>query len=107
MGYEDWKEIDDSLTASKKVYIPQMSNYLKEAHRVLKSGKRCVLVLGDVDRNGETRHTSELLADLAIKVTNGDFVVEAIYNDPIPDKRRSRRQARATKFESILVMQKS
>ncbi len=107
LGHKDWKEIDESLTASKNVYIPQMSACLKEMCRVLKSGKRCVLVLGDVERNGKTRRTAELLADLATDVTQGGFVVENIYDDRIPDKRRSRRQARAIKFERILVMCKS
>jgi hypothetical protein len=73
----------------------------------LKSGKHCVLVLGDVERNGETRRTAELLANLATDVTQGGFVVETIYDDRIPDKRRSRRRARAIKFERILVMCKS
>jgi hypothetical protein len=107
LGYKDWKEIDESLTASKNVYTPQMSTCLKEMCRVLKSGKHCVLVLGDVERNGETRRTAELLANLATDVTQGGFVVETIYDDRIPDKRRSRRRARAIKFERILVMYKS
>ncbi|MBN2253052.1 MAG: DNA adenine methylase [Kosmotogaceae bacterium] len=107
LGYKDWKEIDESLTACKNVYVPQMSTCLKEMCRVLKSGKRCVLVLGDVERNGKTSHTAELLADLATDVTQGGFIVEAIYDDRIPDNRRSRRRARAIKFERILVMCKS
>lgn len=107
LGHKDWKEIDESLTASRNVYISQMSTCLKEMCRVLKSGKRCVLVLGDVERNGKTRRTAELLADLATDVLQSGFVVETIYDDRIPDKRRSRRQAQAIKFERILVMCKS
>ncbi len=106
LGCEDWKELDASLTASDKVYMPQMSVSLREMERILKSGGYCVLVLGDVERDGKTRRTAEILADLAVEVTNGEFKVETIYDDRIPDSRRSRRRTRTTKFERILVMRK-
>jgi SAM-dependent methyltransferase len=106
LGCTDWKELDASLTASKAVYLPQMSCCLKEIHRVLKPGSHCALVLGDVERDGETQRTAEILADLAVEVTENRFVVDTIYDDRIPDERRSRRRTRTTKFERILVMHK-
>lgn len=102
----EWKELDESLTASKKVYLPQMKICLKEIHRVLKSYGYCALVLGDVDRGGEVRRTAEILADLALESTDNGFTVETIYDDYIPDDRRSRRNTKTTKFERILIMQK-
>jgi len=107
LGCEDWRELDASLTANRKVYLPQMRVCLQEIFRVLKADGYCVLVLGDVDRNGKIRRTAEILADLAVDATAGGFVVETIYDDRIPDKRRSRRKTRTTKFERILVMQKN
>ncbi len=106
LGCKDWKELDASLTASRKVYLPQMKVCLQEIYRVLKPQGYCVLVLGDVERNGKIRRTAEIMADLALDVTNDGFVVETIYDDRIPDDRRSRRQTKTTKFERILVMQK-
>ena len=106
LGCRDWKELDASLTANRKVYLPQMRVCLQEIHRVLKAESYCVLVLGDVERNGKIRRTAEILAELAVDATCGGFVVETIYDDRIPDKRRSRRNTRTTKFERILVMQK-
>ena len=106
LGCKDWKELDASLTASNKVYLPQMSACLKEMYRVLKPDGSCVLVLGDVERDGKTRRTAEILADLAVEVTQNQFVIDTIYDDRIPDERRSRRQTRTTKFERILVMHK-
>jgi SAM-dependent methyltransferase len=106
LGCKDWRELDASLTANRKVYLPQMRVCLQEIFRVLKPEGYCVLVLGDVDRNGKIRRTAEILADLAVDATAGGFVVETIYDDRIPDKRRSRRKTRTTKFERILVMQK-
>jgi len=107
LGCKDWKELDSSLTASQKVYLPQMKVCLQEIHRVLKSKGYCVLVLGDVDRDGKIRRTAEILAELAIDATNGGFSIETIYDDRIPDDRRSRRKTKTTKFERILVMQKN
>ncbi|MCK4470344.1 MAG: hypothetical protein KAW49_01020, partial [Anaerolineae bacterium] len=78
----------------------------QEVYRVLKSEGYCVLVLGDVDRNGKIQRTAEILADLAMDATNGGFEVETIYDDRIPDDRRSRRKTKTTKFERILVMRK-
>ena len=106
LGCEDWKELDASLTASRRVYLPQMGACLQEIHRVLKAESYCVLVLGDVERNGKIRRTAEILADLAVQATGGAFLVETIYDDRIPDDRRSRRRTKTTKYERILVMQK-
>lgn len=107
LGNRDWKELDASLTASAKVYIPQMTECLLEMDRVLKPEKYCVLVLGDVEKDGKNLHTAEILADLAVNVTEGRFVVDEIYDDHIPDERRARRRTQTTKFERILVMHKS
>lgn len=52
LGCEDWKDLDATLTASKKVYLPQMAVCLREIHRVLRPASYCVLVLGDVERDG-------------------------------------------------------
>jgi DNA modification methylase len=107
LGCDDWKELDASLTASRKVYLPQMAICLKEMNRVLKPDGHCVLVLGDVERDGELRRTAEILADLAIDSAQNHFEVENIYDDYIPDERRSRRCTRTTKFERILIMKKT
>jgi len=106
LGCKDWKALDASLTANNKVYVEQMSGCLLEMYRLLKRGKRCALVLGDVERDGKTRRTAEVLAEIAEDVTAKGFVVETIRDDRIPDDRRSRRRTRTTKFERILVMRK-
>ncbi|MBI2843236.1 MAG: hypothetical protein HYX78_07525 [Armatimonadetes bacterium] len=107
LGITDWKELDEALTANDKVYLPQMRLCLAEMNRVLRPGACCVLVLGDVYRNGRTRNTAEIIAKEAEDVTKGQLRTEMIYTDEIPDDRRSRRNTRTTKYERILVMQKS
>lgn len=106
LGCEDWKQLDASLTSDKKTYLAQMSVCLSEMNRFLKPQGYCVLVLGDVQRKGSTTRTAEILADLAVEVTQQQFKVVTIYDDHIPDERRSRRRTQTTKFERILVMRK-
>ena len=107
LGCKDWKELDATLTANSKVYLPQMSVCLTEMNRILKPNSYCILVLGDVIRDGKTRRTAEIIADLAVEVTKGRFLIETIYDDIIPDDRRSRRRTQTTKFERILIMKKT
>ncbi|MBI2305270.1 MAG: DNA adenine methylase [Chloroflexi bacterium] len=106
LGVPDWKQLDRSLTASDQVYVPQMTQCLKELDRVLRDGGYCVLVLGDVERNGSKKHTANIVCELAREVSNGRMITKFIYVDEIPDIRRSRRRTRTTKCEQILVMQK-
>lgn len=106
LGCENWKQLDTALTASKKIYLPQMASCLQEMHRVLKPGSYCVLILGDVERDGKLDRTAEILADLAVDVSQQGFVVDTIYDDMIPDERRTRRRTRTTKIERILIMRK-
>ena len=104
LGCEEWKTLDASLTANSKVYLPEMTVCLQEIHRVLRPGGHCALVLGDVERDGRLQNTAGILADVAARLTGGGFKVITIYDDRIPDERRSRRQTKTTKFERILVM---
>jgi hypothetical protein len=106
LGCENWRELDKSLTANNKVYLQQMAVCLKDMYRVLKTNGYCVFVLGDVNRDGKTHRTAEILSELASKVTEGHLVTQLIYDDIIPDDRRTRRQTKTTKFERILVMRK-
>ena len=57
-------------------------------------------------RTDKNRRTAEILGESAVEVSEGRFVVETIYDDLIPDERRSRRRTRTTKFERVLVMRK-
>jgi hypothetical protein len=106
LGCENWKDLDASLTANSKVYIPQMALCLQEITRVLQPHGYCVLVLGDVERDGRMLQTAEILSNLAADVTHGRLATETIYDDRIPDERRSRRRTHTTRFERILVMRK-
>lgn len=106
LGVHNWKELDRSLTASDQVYIPQMRQCLQELSRVLTTDGHCILVLGDVERNGIRKETAKIISYLAYEASNGRLVTKLTYSEDIPDDRRSRRRTKTTKCEHILVMQK-
>ena len=107
LGVQDWKGLEQELTAKVGSYEAQMSACVAEMHRVLKRGKHCVLIVGDVRENGSVKHTPEILLRLLSEATQGRLALQAVYDDPIPDERRSRRGTGTTKFERILVMRKT
>ncbi|MBI3670759.1 MAG: DNA adenine methylase [Acidobacteria bacterium] len=114
LGLENYKELDKILTADDTVYLPQMKECLAEMIRVLRPDGYCVLILGDVHRNGRVRKTAEIICDLAGRTQIGErdgwvysFKTYAILTDEIPDERRSRRNTKTTKNERILIMKKS
>jgi hypothetical protein len=91
----------------KPSYEKSMRSCLREMHRVIKEGKFCVLVVGEVQRNGETRDTGAILSKLAQEVTSGSFHIDCVLEDKIPDIRRSRRGTKTTRIEKIIVLAKS
>lgn len=104
LGQRDWKALGSSLTTSNKEYEKQMGESLKQMHRVLKPGKACILIVGEVQRNGKTRDTGCVLGKLAQEVTSGGFSLDCVVEEMIPDKRRSRRGTTTTRVEKILVL---
>ena len=107
LGQQDWRKLNRRLTTSNSKYEDQMRECLKEMHRVLKPGKVCLLIVGEVQRNGNTRDTGTVLGRLAHEVTSGGFVLDCVVEDAIPDVRRSRRGTKATRLEKILVLAKT
>src|SRR3990167_8996883 len=57
LGVPDWKALEKKLTSNDKVYVQQMTKCVTEMYRVLKAGRHCVLILGEVNRNGYKRAT--------------------------------------------------
>jgi hypothetical protein len=78
-----------------------------EMFRILKPGKACILVVGEVQRNGRTRDTGKILGNIAREVTSGNFIIDCVVEDRIPDIRRSRRGTKTTRIEKILVLRKT
>jgi DNA modification methylase len=80
--------------------------FARNALRRLRTGGRCILIIGEtVLRKRVKSHPAERLLERLI-TEYPDLHLEKIIRDEIPDVRRSRRTAGATKRELILVLQK-
>lgn len=106
LGVDDYKEVDRALTSNDRVYVPQMTQAVKEMHRLLKVGGAAVLVLGDYRRNGRRADSADTIAGIARHHLAGKLLVEDILDDRVPDERRSRRRTRTTLEERVLVLRK-
>lgn len=106
LGQRDWRNLQPRLIKGNTKYENHMRQCLREMYRLLKPGKTCVLIVGEVQRNGSTRDTGEVLGNLAQEVSSGRFAVDCVVEDRIPDIRRSRRGTKTTRIEKILVLRK-
>jgi hypothetical protein len=106
LGQRNWRELHRRLTKSNKEYENQMRACLREMYRILRPGKLCLLVVGEVQQKRNTRDTGAVLGRLAHEVTSGQFAVDCVVEDAIPDIRRSRRGTKTTRVEKIIVLNK-
>ena len=106
LGLRDWRSLNGRLTTGNRKYEDQMAECIREMHRILRTGKPCVLVVGEVQRNRKTRDTASVLGRLAHEVTGGGLALDCVVDDVIPDIRRSRRGTKTTRIEKMLVLKK-
>ncbi len=115
LGY-DYKDVAKRLvqTGDEKKYEKFMFDSLSEMHRVMKDGKRCFIVVGDVKKRYERRkepyekiiNTAEFLANPA---SEAGFKVEMIINDNIPQANKvlnSSLRSSGITVERILCLKK-
>ena len=87
----DFREVrtQTTQTSSYEKYSLAMYQFLKEAYRVLKRGKRAFVIVGDVSKKSGNEKiiikTSNVIADESKKV---GFEVDLIINDDIPPTKR-------------------
>jgi SAM-dependent methyltransferase len=106
LGEREWERVDRRLIGERKSYERDMEQCFREMHRVLKPGRNCVLIVGEVNRDGRTEDTGAVLGEIARRATGGGFALECVIEDEIPDIRRSRRGTKTTRVEKILVFNK-
>lgn len=81
-----------------------MRRMLSSAARILRPGGYCVFVIGDLERDKRTIHTSDVVCDIVAQIPALKKV--ASFSDLIPDVRRARRHCALTKREVFLVLRK-
>ena len=87
----DFKEVrkQTTQTASYEKYSLAMYQFLKEAYRVLKPGKRAFVIVGDVTKkSGSEKVIIKTSNIIAAESTKAGFEVDLIINDDIPPTKR-------------------
>lgn len=107
LGVEDYRKLEEKLTAKENIYVPQMRKAVGEMLRLLKAGKYAVLVLGDYRRNGRSRDSATVIEQIVRETYSSQASAERLLVDDVPDVRRSRRLTRTTLHETILVIKKA
>ena len=95
----------DRRANTKVKFIKLMGESLSRIRTALRTGGKCVLVVGEISRSRTVTNIAEIIADMAISNVGG-FSKEDILVDSIPDIRRARKEGRCTKREWILVLGK-
>ncbi|MBI1857805.1 MAG: hypothetical protein HYR97_01610 [Candidatus Melainabacteria bacterium] len=76
-------------TANEEKYSQAMFGFLKEAHKVLKPGKRAFVVVGDVSKKTSQGKIITKTRDIISREDKKiGFEVDLIINDDIPPTRR-------------------
>ncbi|MBI3590682.1 MAG: site-specific DNA-methyltransferase [Candidatus Melainabacteria bacterium] len=87
----DFKEVrkQTTQTASYEKYSQAMYEFLKEAHRVLKRGKRAFVIVGDVTKkSGNEKIIIKTSNVITTEAKKAGFEVDLIINDDIPPTKR-------------------
>jgi hypothetical protein len=92
----------------KAAFVELMRTVCVRLAAGIESGGYFILVVGDVTRgHSQTARTSRLTRGLfKTEPELSSFTLRASYRDAVPDIRRSRRECRGTKGETILIYQK-
>ncbi|MCM1368667.1 MAG: hypothetical protein NC184_07675 [Roseburia sp.] len=95
------KEIRDSLIQQFDSYIPDMEICISEFKRVLKSGGKCIVVVGDVFKKSTVINTAEELKPIFEKY---GFACHAIIPDGIPVNKSVQKTTPKQKFDRIMIL---
>ncbi len=99
-------DTEDRSTRSRGRFGRSIACLARIAESRLKSGKYCVLVIGELVTRGRAASPSEV-ACAVFQRTAPSLELEGMIRDSIPDVRRARRECSATKAEHILIYRKA
>ncbi|ODS31853.1 MAG: hypothetical protein SCARUB_03030 [Candidatus Scalindua rubra] len=105
LGVTEYRRYDKKAPNNCQKFLNLMEQCLGNIQYGLRSGGRCILVIGEVNRTRKSINTAQLIIDLALNKIGG-FKCEEIIEDTIPDIRRARKNGACTKREWIVVFRK-
>lgn len=104
LGYKRKKYSDKDSPKNLKEFKRLITDFFVVVDRVLRPRKKIVIVVGEVNKNGQIKNTSTTILETAREF--GGFEHLMTIEDSIPINRRIRRDGRCTKREWIIVFRK-
>lgn len=104
LGYTDENSLNKGEPMSLHNFKRLMHGCLTMIHEVLRPGKRCIFVTGEINRLRSTIDTAAVVLNVARRI--GDFSCEKVIEDDIPGDRRTRRKGCRVKREWVIVLRK-
>lgn len=106
LGVEDFRGIKGREIGKISTFESDMATVLRTMADVLKPGGACILVLGDVSQASRSYDVPAMMLDI-VNSTGNALMLENQWSDTIPDKRRSRRNGRATRHERVMIFRRT
>jgi len=102
----DSAPIDDEVTSRKDIFLQAVTSLAKKVNCSLKTKGYCVLIVGERVARSPKISVSQLIYKIMVKYATSLRLIR-VFEDEIPDVRRSRRYCRGTKKEHFLIFQKA
>jgi hypothetical protein len=106
LGIENFKDIKKREIGKISTFESDMAIALRIMADVLKPNGVCVLVLGDVACGNRSYDVPAMILDI-INSNGKTLRLENQWSDAIPDRRRSRRNGKATQHERVMIFRKT
>lgn len=97
--------VDNDVTQRRKAFINGMTSLATKLETGLRNGGYCVFIVGEEVHRSFNAHPSEVVVTI-IKQQSPSLRLREVFNDAIPDIRRSRREYQGVKTEHFLVFQR-
>lgn len=104
LGHEKKKYLDEDSPRNLQEFKHLIAGFFLMMDKVLRPGKRCAIVTGEVSKNGQVKNTVRTILETAKELGNFDHLLTI--EDDIPVDRRIRRKSRCTRREWIIVLRK-
>lgn len=105
LGIEDYKYYDNRNPSSIQNFEFLLERTLQNLKYALKKNSFCIFILGDVRKSNNSINTGLILQEIALNRVGG-FRAVKVFEDWIPDGRRTRKNGKKTKLEWINILQR-
>jgi len=105
LGVENYRIVQNMEIRKISSFNEKMRLSLIRIAEALKPNGLCVLVIGDLSKNNKTYNIPEMIQVLVREKNNKLSIIEK-WTDWLPNQRRTRKNGRATKKETIMVFKR-